>query len=312
MVGSTGEPGAAAGGGPAAGGRAAAGEPADSAGGRAAAGEPADSAGGRAAAGEPADSAGGRAAAGERVADGLRRAAAHVFVDDLDGLDLRPDDADHLGRVLRLRPGEAVGASDGAGGWRLATWDGAARLREAGPASYQPRPSPVITVGLALIKGDRLEWAAQKLTELGVDRIVPLVTDRSVVRWDESRRRRGVQRLRSVARAAGMQSRRVWLPAIDDVHPLSAFTAGAVAAGTGGPPAALAAPGGEPPALRLPTVLIGPEGGWSPAEEQSGLPAVGLGPQVLRSETAAIVAGCLLTALRAGLVESCRQSTVAP
>jgi 16S rRNA (uracil1498-N3)-methyltransferase len=256
--------------------------------------------------------AGGRGRpAGGALGDELRRAAAHVFVEDLEEPALSVEDAEHLGRVLRLRPGETVGASDGAGGWRMTTWAGGATLRAAGPVHHQPAPSPVITVGLALVKGDRLEWAAQKLTEVGVDRIVPLVTDRTVVRWDETRAPRGVRRLRSVARAAAMQSRRVWLPEVaevDGVNPLSAFMAGA----RGGPPPALAVPGGDPPALGLPTVLIGPEGGWSPAEERSGLPAVGLGPQVLRSETAAVVAGCLLTALRGGLVASSRRSPMAP
>ena len=57
--------------------------------------------------------------------------------------------------------------------------------------------------------------------------------------------------------------------------------------------------GGPPPSLRWPTVLIGPEGGWAPEELPSGLPVVGLGPHVLRTETAAIVAGALLVAARA-------------
>ena len=56
--------------------------------------------------------------------------------------------------------------------------------------------------------------------------------------------------------------------------------------------------GGPPPSLRWPTLLIGPEGGWAPEELPSGLPVVGLGPHVLRTETAAIVAGALLVAAR--------------
>lgn len=254
---------------------------------------------------------GEQAAVGAGESSELRRAAAHVFVADLDEPTLTADDAAHLGRVLRLRPGEPVGVSDGAGGWRMATWDGAAGLRPAGPVHRQAPPSPLITVGLALVKGERLEWAVQKLTELGVDRIVPLATDRAVVRWDASRRRRAGQRLRAVARAAAMQSRRVWLPAVEDVEPFSAYAL-AGNGGGGAPAVAMAAPGGPPPTLHIPTVLIGPEGGWSPAEEGSGLPTVGLGPGVLRSETAAVVAGCLLTALRAGLVGSSPPSTTAP
>ena len=67
---------------------------------------------------------------------------------------------------------------------------------------------------------------------------------------------------------------------------------------------ALADPGGRPPSLDYPTVLVGPEGGWSPAERGFGLPTVALGPTVLRTETAAVTAGALLAALRAGLVAS--------
>jgi RsmE family RNA methyltransferase len=64
----------------------------------------------------------------------------------------------------------------------------------------------------------------------------------------------------------------------------------------------LATPGGSPPDLDHPTVLIGPEGGWSPEEESRGLAEVGLGPGILRAETAAVAAGLLLASLRAGIV----------
>ena len=67
-------------------------------------------------------------------------------------------------------------------------------------------------------------------------------------------------------------------------------------------PLALAHFGGEPPSVRAPAVAVGPEGGWDPAEG-SGRPRVGLGPTVLRAETAAVAAGLLLCALREGLVE---------
>ena len=60
---------------------------------------------------------------------------------------------------------------------------------------------------------------------------------------------------------------------------------------------------GAPPSLSWPVVLVGPEGGWSPEEEGAGLPRLGLGPQVLRAETAALAAGAVLAALRAGLVQ---------
>jgi RsmE family RNA methyltransferase len=94
-----------------------------------------------------------------------------------------------------------------------------------------------------------------------------------------------------------MQSRRVYLP---EVTPLFEFAEmlGSLPAGR----AAMAQPGGRPISLDMPTVLVGPEGGWEPAELEVGLPTVALGPTRLRAETAAIVAGALLCALRSGLV----------
>jgi hypothetical protein len=69
-------------------------------------------------------------------------------------------------------------------------------------------------------------------------------------------------------------------------------------------PVALAQLGGQPPNLTHPAVLVGPEGGWAPEELSVGLPTVGLGPTVLRVETAAVAAGVLLCGLRAGVVNA--------
>ena len=91
-----------------------------------------------------------------------------------------------------------------------------------------------------------------------------------------------------------MQCRRAWLPEIDDVRTFAEIAAA--------PGACAAERGGGPVALGNPTVLVGPEGGWSDAERLQGLPFVSLGPHVLRAETAAIVAGALLTTLRGHLV----------
>jgi len=114
------------------------------------------------------------------------------------------------------------------------------------------------------------------------------------VRWTGDRAVAPVERLRRVAREAAMQSRRAWLPVVEQP---SAFPA--VAARPG---AALAVAGGDPPSLGQPVVLVGPEGGWDPDEVAAGLPTLGLGPNVLRTETAAVAAGALLVALRCGLL----------
>ncbi len=224
-----------------------------------------------------------------------RWAAAHVVVDDLDTPELDASDAHHLRSVLRLRRGEAVSATDGRGGWRPCRLGPGSELEPDGETVREERPAPAIAVGFAPVKGDRPEWAVQKLTELGADEILLLRCDRSVVRWDGSRAGGHLDRLRRVARHAVMQSRRVWMPSL--------YLAGSVEdAAAASPAVALAEPGGDPPSLERPTVLVGPEGGWSPAELGVGLALVDLGPAVMRTETAAVAAGLLLVALRGGLV----------
>jgi 16S rRNA (uracil1498-N3)-methyltransferase len=219
-------------------------------------------------------------------------ARAHVFVRDLDAPVLGSGDHHHLVRVLRLAHGSDITAGDGAGRWRHCRLLDGPELEIAGPPVREPRPEPPITVAFALVKGERPELAVQKLTELGVDRIVAFSAGRSVVRWEPARADRQVERWRAIARQAAMQCRRAWLP---EVAPVATFDSLAALPG-----AVLADAAGEPPTLDRPVVLIGPEGGWTPRERMSGLPAVRLGAHVLRAETAAITAGAVLAALRAG------------
>jgi 16S rRNA (uracil1498-N3)-methyltransferase len=214
--------------------------------------------------------------------------AAHAFVVDLDAPVLADDDHHHLERVLRLTRGTLVTVSDGCGRWRLARFG--PQLEPAGPIECEPAAKPRLTIGFALVKGTRPELIVQKLTEIGIDRVLPFVAENSVVRWDADRAQKHVRRLRRVAKEAAMQCRRAWLPAIDDL-----VTFADLIDGDG---LCVAERGGTPVTLAHPTILVGPEGGWSHAERQRGLPAVSLGPHVLRSETAAIVASALLTTLR--------------
>ena len=223
-------------------------------------------------------------------------AKAHVFVDDLARPELSAPDRHHLERVLRLRPGDPVTAADGAGGWRLCRLEGAGGLEPQGEVGREPRPQPNVTVAFALTKGERPEWTVQKLTEVGVDRIVPFVAERSIVRWDAGRAATHSDRWRRIAREAACQSRRTWLPEVEDLCQFADVAAR--------PGAALAELGGSAPSLAFPVLLIGPEGGWSDGEREAAqrLPRVELAAHVLRAETAAIVAGGLLCALRAGVV----------
>lgn len=225
-----------------------------------------------------------------------RSAAAQVLVDDVHAPELDADAAHHLGRVLRLRAGAEVCASDGAGAWRRCRFDGAGTLEPDGEVECHAAPAYPVTVAFALVKGDKPELAVQKLTELGVDRIVVFAARRSVVRWDDERAVKQLERLRRVAREACAQSRRLWLPEVLIAGGLEQLVAeGTVAADAGGRP------------LRSTdrTVLVGPEGGWDDGEllvAGHELDRVGMGEHVLRAETAAITAGVLLTTLRAELV----------
>ena len=240
-------------------------------------------------------------------------AAAQVFVGDPAVPRLTDDDVHHLGRVLRLRAGEEIIASDGQGRWARVTWQGpdaevvpvAGATGVGGDGSVQSEAAarPALTVAFAPVKGERPEWVVQKLTELGIDRIVPLLSERSVVRWSGARGKATVERLRRVAREAAAQCRRVWLPEVLDVVRFAELPS------LGSPgEVVLAQLSGDRPSVRSHVVAVGPEGGWSIDELSSGLPTVGFGLSVLRAETAAVTAGALLASLRTGTVAAAGSS----
>ena len=98
------------------------------------------------------------------------------------------------------------------------------------------RGDPPLTVAVTPPKGDRLEWLVAKCTEVGVDRIVLLEAERSVVRWRGDRADKQLERLRRIAVEASMQSRRVWLPVLEGPVPALTFL----------PDVTVAEPGGRP------------------------------------------------------------------
>lgn len=214
-----------------------------------------------------------------------------VFVADLDRPSLDPGDLHHLARVLRVPDGELCTISDGRGRWRAARFG--ANPDPVGPIVAVPPADPPLTIGFALLKGDRTELVVQKLTELGIDRIVPLMTARTIVRPDPARAAKLAERLRRIAREACMQSRRCRLPEVEAVTSFDEVA--------GEPGVALTDRAGTPPELSHPFLLVGPEGGWAPPERERVSHVVGLGRHVLRAETAALAAGVLLAALRDGL-----------
>ncbi len=230
---------------------------------------------------------------------------------------LTPDDAHHLIDVLRLRAGSKVLAADGDGVYRSCTLSevekvsrggrgsraALARLRPDGAARRAGRRDRQIGVGLCLGKGERPEWAVQKLTELGVDEILLLDSARGVVRPDDQAMERRLARLRRVAREAAMQCRRLRLPVI--AGPLSLAQAIDVAPGL----VALAEPGAAPIDASVSSVFVGPEGGFVPDELGLAPLLVGLPGYVLRTETAAVVAGALLAAYRVAATNSAEKIT---
>lgn len=221
----------------------------------------------------------------------LRRAAAHVVVADVGAPVLSDRSAHHLFRVLRVRDGETVTVTDGAGAWRPARATAGALVPD-GDVVDEPAPWPPVELYVAVPKQDRPDWVVQKATELGVDRLVLLHAERSVVRWEGERADRHLEKLRTVAMEASMQSRRVWIPSVEGVLPaIEALTST-----PGGLP--VAEPGGRAPGPGDHRLAIGPEGGWSPAELAAAADRVDLGPNVLRVETAALAACVWLVAGR--------------
>jgi len=217
----------------------------------------------------------------------LRRAAAHVLVDDVEAPAVEDAAAHHVFRVLRVRDGDVITVTDGQGRWRpcRASASGLEPLDEVRKAQV---PTQTCAVAFAIPKADRPEWIVQKLTELGVDRLVLLHADRSVVRWDPDRADRHVAKLRRVAAEALQQSRGVWLPTIEGPVVASDVLSGMV----------VAEPGGRSLAESDRSVAIGPEGGWSDAELALASDRITLGDHVLRVETAALTAGVHLVANR--------------
>ena len=235
-------------------------------------------------------------------------ATAHTYVDRLDDA-LRVDgrEGHHLQRVRRIEPGETVTAADGFGRWRVyrveAASDGALELEARTDVEHEPVWEPAVVIACALTKGDRPELVVQKLTELGVDRIVLMSAARSVVRWDDSRASSSMTRLARVAREAGAQSRRARLPVLDGpVAPRElARHPGLVVADLRGVPVdQLPEPDAGDGERTEWLVAIGPEGGFTPGEldEFATAPRLAVGHHVLRAESAAIAAAAAIAGRR--------------
>lgn len=230
----------------------------------------------------------------------------------------------HAVSVRRLRPGEEVVLTDGAGTGACGTVEaaeGADRLTVAvRELRHEPPPRPRLTVVQALPKGDRGEAAVEMMTETGVDAVVPWTASRCVTRWRGERGARSLAKWRSTAREAGKQSRRLRFPEVAEPHSTKELVPLLTAAAFAG---VLHEEGAQPLAsARLPTagaagaadaagpgdagvadeivLVVGPEGGVSP-EESAAFAAAGalpyrLGPTVLRTSTAGTAAAAVVLA----------------
>ncbi|MFM8857608.1 MAG: RsmE family RNA methyltransferase [Actinomycetota bacterium] len=228
-----------------------------------------------------------------------RHAAAHVFVRDLALPVLEDQDAHHLLRVLRIRPGETVTVSNGSGAWRTCVMSSRSDLEVVDDTLHsEPFPAHPITVVFGVTKNDKPETVVQKLTELGVDHIVPVLLDLSVVRWEDDKIERQHERFVKVSREAAMQSRQIFLPSVHRVvSGLETLLESSVMKGQWGR-VALADPDGSGDVAAVSALIIGSEGGFSQRELDLVDARVSLVGGVLRAETAGIAAGVLLAHAR--------------
>jgi 16S rRNA (uracil1498-N3)-methyltransferase len=218
---------------------------------------------------------------------------------------LTGDEARHLARVLRASVGDEVTLFDGRGrSWpaRVAAIGRDSVQLETGEPRVELAGGTVLTVAVALPKGERQKWLVEKLTELGVARLVPLVTERGVAEATAS----AVARLERGVIEASKQCGRDTLMEIGEPESVAGIVAGRAAAAIG----LVADPRGGPldpagwPARAEVIGLIGPEGGFSDAElaltDAAGWPRIALGPHVLRVETAAVALAARLAAPAGG------------
>ncbi len=210
----------------------------------------------------------------------------------------------HAATVRRLAVGQRADLTDGAGlvAECVVTAAGAGTLELSVLARRsEPRPDPALVVAQALPKGDHGPLAVDLMTEGGVDVIVPWAARRCVTRWEGTRGERALARWRAAAAQAAKQSRRAWLPEVTapvGTGELAGRVATAALAVLLDPSGPVALSGMDLPGSGDILVIVGPEGGVSPEETaqltQAGAVAARLGPTVLRTSSAGLVAAAIV------------------
>lgn len=212
------------------------------------------------------------------------------------------EDVRHIAAVLRMKTGDELLLCDGEGN------EYRARITEIGKDSVKGavveqqariRRGPEIALGQGIAKADKMDWIVQKATELGVASIVPLETERTIVKVKDEEKRVG--RWQKICREAAMQSHRPDIPKVEAISSLNGF----LQTQNPAPGTLLLLPWEDAAGplkdilhsqkdMKRIVVLIGPEGGFSKKEADAavsrGFHAVSLGPNILRTETAAIAA----------------------
>lgn len=217
-------------------------------------------------------------------------------------VELDPAAANHVSRVLRLREGAQLSLFDGSGGEYPATLVQVERRRVEvqlhGWMDCESESPLDVTLVQGVSKGERMDYAVQKATELGVRRIVPVETDHGVVSLDPSRWEKKRNHWQRVAVSACEQCGRNRIPEVAPVTSLKTWLCGEPT-GLGlfldpGQPESV----GTLTPVQAVTLVIGPEGGLSDEERRlaasRGYRGIRLGPRVLRTETAAIAALAVL------------------
>jgi len=230
----------------------------------------------------------------------------HLAPSDLreGALELDEERTHYLARVLRHKVGDAVTVSDGVGRFaeaRLSALSGRAATVAIAAIQEQPKPTGCIEAQVALLKGERMDFCLQKLTELGVDRIQLVAAERNVVRWSHEREAARLRRFADIVRNAAAQSERAWLPEL--VAPKAVAELGAsadlsLALVPRAPGASLREQMKSWTSTATIRYAVGPEGGFSDGEHQTlrelGYVGATLGPFILRAETAATAAAAIL------------------